>query len=119
MLVQASCVINPDERVLPDELAHVFTGVTHPDALVKPLETVARCTSVRRATSPTAPRHSFLPRRSPPGGAFPSDVALEAMDDLSLALVLLCAKVPAHLGQADHVQRTIGLSVATMVGTVP
>jgi hypothetical protein len=27
MLVEASCVINPDERVLPDELAHVFTGV--------------------------------------------------------------------------------------------
>jgi hypothetical protein len=27
MLVQARCVINPDERVLPDELAHVFTGV--------------------------------------------------------------------------------------------
>jgi len=29
MVVQARCVINPDEHVLPDELAHahVFTGV--------------------------------------------------------------------------------------------
>jgi hypothetical protein len=27
MLVQARCVINPDERDLPDELAHVFSGV--------------------------------------------------------------------------------------------
>jgi hypothetical protein len=27
MLVQARCVINPDERVLADELAHVFTAV--------------------------------------------------------------------------------------------
>jgi hypothetical protein len=27
MLVQARCIINPDERVLPDEVAHVFTGV--------------------------------------------------------------------------------------------
>src|SRR5215217_8798259 len=54
-------------------------------------------------------------------------VALEAADDLSLALALLCAprdvflraKIPAHPCQAGHVQRTVRLPVASSVETVP
>src|SRR5215203_1130241 len=57
----------------------------------------------------------------------PGYVALEAADDLSLALALLCAPrdvllgatLSAHPGQADHVQRAVGLPVATAVETVP
>src|SRR5215208_1684299 len=50
----------------------------------------------------------------------PGEVALQAADDLSLALALLCAPrhvllgatISTHPGQADHVQRTVGLPVA-------
>ena len=50
----------------------------------------------------------------------PGDVALQAADDLSLALALrgapryvfLCSTISPHPSQADHVQRTVGLSVA-------
>src|SRR5215218_1294551 len=57
----------------------------------------------------------------------PGEVALEAADDLSLALalrgaprdVLLGAQISAHPGQTGHVQRTVGLPVATAVETVP
>src|SRR5829696_3330524 len=57
----------------------------------------------------------------------PGDVALEAADDLSLALalrgapreVLLRATISAHPGQTDHVQRTVGLPVASAVEAVP
>src|SRR3954451_15186313 len=56
----------------------------------------------------------------------PGDVALEAADDLSLALSLLCAprhvllRAPrsAHPSQTDHVQRAVGLPVATAVETM-
>src|SRR5215213_8679705 len=56
----------------------------------------------------------------------PGDVALEAADDLSLALafcgapcnVLLCATVSSHPSQTDHVQRTVGVPVATSVEAV-
>src|SRR5215210_1599449 len=56
----------------------------------------------------------------------PGYVALQTADDLSLALALLCAPrdvllratIPAHPGQADHVQRTVGFSVATAVEAV-
>jgi hypothetical protein len=49
----------------------------------------------------------------------PGDVALQTADDLSLALALLCAPryvllrtaIPAHPGQADHVQGAVGLPV--------
>src|SRR3712207_5769935 len=75
------------------------------------------------------------PRRRGSGAArdqhavsLPGEVTLEAADDLSLALafrgtprdVLLRATISAHPGQtADHVQRTVGLPVATAVETVP
>src|SRR5215204_5744966 len=57
----------------------------------------------------------------------PGYVALEAADDLSLALALLCAprdvllgaSISAHPSQADHVQRSVSLPVATAVETVP
>jgi hypothetical protein len=57
----------------------------------------------------------------------PGDVALEAANDLSLALALLCAPcyvllgatISAHPSQTDHVQRTVGLAVATAVETMP
>src|SRR5215207_1571662 len=57
----------------------------------------------------------------------PGDVAFEAADNLSLALALLCAPrdvflratISAHPSQTDHVQRTVGLPVATAVETVP
>ena len=57
----------------------------------------------------------------------PGYVAFEAADDLSLALALLCAPrdvflrtaISAHPGQADHVQRTVGLPVATAVEAMP
>jgi hypothetical protein len=57
----------------------------------------------------------------------PGEVALQTADDLSLALsfrgaprdVLLGATVWAHPGQTDHVQRAVGLPVATAVETVP
>src|SRR5215208_6405508 len=57
----------------------------------------------------------------------PGYVALETADDLSLALalrgaprdVLLGATISAHPGQTGHVQRTVGLPVATAVETVP
>src|SRR5215210_3711014 len=57
----------------------------------------------------------------------PGYVALEAADDLSLALalhgaprdVLLGASISAHPSQADHVQRTVSLPVASSVETVP
>src|SRR5215218_1869932 len=57
----------------------------------------------------------------------PGYVALEAADNLSLALALLCAPrdvflratISAHPSQTDHVQRTVGLPVATAVETVP
>jgi hypothetical protein len=42
--------------------------VTHPDALVKVLEKVARCMSAHLATSPTTRPPSCGPRRSRPGG---------------------------------------------------
>jgi hypothetical protein len=56
----------------------------------------------------------------------PGDVALEAADDLSLALalrgapgdVLLRTAISAHPSQADHVQRAVGLPVATSVETM-
>ena len=54
-------------------------------------------------------------------------VALEAADDLSLALALLGAPgdvllrtvISTHPSQADHVQRSVGLSVATAVEAMP
>src|SRR5829696_5654243 len=57
----------------------------------------------------------------------PSEVALEAADDLSLALafrgaprdVLLRATISAHPGQTDHVQRTVSLPVTAAVEAVP
>src|SRR5215203_5737200 len=57
----------------------------------------------------------------------PGDVALEAADDLSLALALLCAPrdvllcttISAHPSQTDHVQRTVGLAGATAVEAMP
>src|SRR5215210_6034324 len=57
----------------------------------------------------------------------PGHVALEAADDLSLALslsgapcdVFLRATISAHPSQADHVQRTVGLPVATAVEAMP
>src|SRR5215203_7475205 len=56
----------------------------------------------------------------------PGNVALEAADDLSLALafcgtpcdVLLGATISSHSSQTDHVQRSVGLPVATAVETV-
>src|SRR5215203_3383251 len=56
----------------------------------------------------------------------PGYVALEAADDLSLALALLCAPrhvilrtaISAHPSQAGHVQRTVGLTVASAVEAV-
>src|SRR5215212_4828926 len=56
----------------------------------------------------------------------PGDVALEAADDLSLALalrgaprdVLLCATISAHPSQTDHLQRAVGFPVATAVETM-
>jgi hypothetical protein len=50
----------------------------------------------------------------------PGYVALEAADNLSLALALLCAPpdvllgatISSHPSQTDHVQRTVGLPVA-------
>src|SRR5215204_3447724 len=50
----------------------------------------------------------------------PGDVALEAADDLSLALALLCAPrdvllgatISSHTSQTDHVQRSVGVPVA-------
>src|SRR5918994_5059724 len=51
---------------------------------------------------------------------FPGNVALEAADDLSLALafcgtpcdVLLGATISSHTSQTDHVQRSVGVPVA-------
>src|SRR5215213_10115646 len=56
----------------------------------------------------------------------PGDVALEAADDLSLALafrgapcdVLLGATISSHPSQTDHVQRLVGVPVATAVEAV-
>src|SRR5829696_6321852 len=56
----------------------------------------------------------------------PGYVALEAADNLSLALALLCAPrdvflratISSHPSQTDHVQRTVGLPVAAAVETV-
>src|SRR5215217_5288289 len=53
-------------------------------------------------------------------------VALEAADNLSLALALLCAprdvflraQISTHPSQTNHVQRTVGFPVATAVETV-
>src|SRR5829696_686735 len=57
----------------------------------------------------------------------PGYIALEAADDLSLALalrraprdVLLGATIPAHPSQTDHVQRTVSVPVAAAVETMP
>src|SRR5829696_10396250 len=57
----------------------------------------------------------------------PGYIALEAADDLSLALALLCAPpdvllgatISAHPSQTDHVQRTVGVPVAAAVETMP
>src|SRR5918993_2536262 len=57
----------------------------------------------------------------------PCNVALEAADDLSLALALLCAPrdvllgatISAHPSQTDHVQRTVSVPVAAAVETMP
>src|ERR671910_2862772 len=65
--------------------------------------------------------------RDKPAVDLPGHVALEAPDDLPLALALLSAPrdvflralIPSHPSQADHVQRAVGLSVATAVQTVP
>src|SRR5687767_7920054 len=56
----------------------------------------------------------------------PGNVALEAADDLSLALafrgtpcdVLLGATISSHPSQTDHVQRSVGVPVATSVEAV-
>ena len=65
----------------------------------------------RRATSAARDQHAV---------DLPGHVALEAADDLSLALafrgaprdVILRTAISAHPSQADHVQRTVGLPVA-------
>src|SRR5829696_8859911 len=57
----------------------------------------------------------------------PGYIALEAADDLSLALalcsasgdVLFGAPVSAHPNHADHVQRSVGVPVATAVEAMP
>src|SRR5215208_7547410 len=72
----------------------------------------------RRGTGAARDRHAV---------DLPGEVALEAAYDLSLTLALLCAPrdvflratISAHPGQTDHVQRTVGLPVATAVETVP
>src|SRR5215218_3632800 len=76
----------------------------------------------------------FWTRRRGTGAAgdqYPVDlssyIALEATDDLSLALALLgaphdvflSALIPAHPGQAGHVQCAVGLPVTSSVETVP
>src|ERR687893_697214 len=56
----------------------------------------------------------------------PGEIALQTADDLPLALALLCAPrhvflrtaIPAHPSQADHVQRTVGLPIASAVEAV-
>src|SRR5215208_4510948 len=57
----------------------------------------------------------------------PGYVALEAADDLALALALLCAPryvllratISSHPSQTDHVQCAVGFPVATAVEAVP
>ena len=57
---------------------------------------------------------------------FPGDVTLEAAQDLPLGLallrppghVLLCVYIHTHPNHADHVQRPVGISVATPVESV-
>src|SRR5215212_6222601 len=74
--------------------------------------------SCRRGTGAATDQHAV---------DLPGYVALETANDLSLALalsgaprdVILGAKISAHPGQADHVQRAVGLPVASAVETVP
>ena len=57
----------------------------------------------------------------------PGYIALEAADDLSLALallyaprdILLGATISAHPSQTDHVQRTVSVPVAAAVEPMP
>jgi hypothetical protein len=82
-----------------------------------------RCGPRLSARSARNRRHKRSARGKPPW----LYVAFEAADDLSLALALrgapcdvfLRATISAHPSQADHVQRAVGLSVATAVETVP
>jgi hypothetical protein len=72
----------------------------------------------RRGTDDSSDQHAV---------DLPSDVALEAADDLSLTLslrgascdVFLRATISSHASQADHVQRTVGFPIATPVETMP
>src|SRR5215218_10447517 len=72
----------------------------------------------RRGTGAASEQHAV---------GLPGYVALEAADDLSFALALrgaprdvfLRATISAHPCQADHVQRTVCLPVATAVEAMP
>src|SRR3954447_9842302 len=87
-----------------------------------------RCSRRRCGSRPSAlwARNGY--RKRPTRGRPPwLRVALQTADDLSLALALLCAsrdvflraKISAHPGQTDHVQRAVGFPVATAVEAMP